>query len=157
MRPNVLAWAVGIIIIAAGVLVAARGVMDVIDVSGPKSFREPGATALADAVSGVIWGVMILTIGCYVWRAARRRGWKDRSGRVLISVGYLVLAFGMSEAVHSAVGLWASKTEAEAQSVMLESALLFVGFGFVAALLIRIGTKMSDEIVITTAEWNVNT
>ena len=111
--------------------------------------------AQADAVSWVIWGIMILTIGCYVWRAARRRGWKDRLGRVLISVGYLLLAFGMSRAVHSSVKLWSASSEKASQDVALEVGTYFLGFGFVAALLIWVGVKMANEIIITTAYGNM--
>jgi hypothetical protein len=61
-------------------------------------FSRRNSRALADAQSQVIWGVIIFTIGCYIWRGARKRGWIDRSGRILISIGYLVIGFGMSKA-----------------------------------------------------------
>jgi hypothetical protein len=93
-RPNVLAWALGAIVIAAGIFIGVLGVLDVIDVLGRDNvFSRRNSRPLADAESLVIWGVMIFTIGCYIWRAARRRGWKDRSGRILISIGYLGYRF----------------------------------------------------------------
>jgi hypothetical protein len=155
IRPNVLAWLLGALVIAAGVAVAATGVRDVLDASErPDVFRTAGSVALADAVGQVIWGVMILTIGCYIWRAARRRGWKDRSGRVLISAGYLIIAYGMSQAVHAAVKIWAVSSEEGQQRVAVEVGSYFLGFGFVGALLVWLGVKMADEIIITTVEGN---
>jgi hypothetical protein len=157
VRPNVLAWTLGSLIIVAGILIAAMGVRDLIEVSGRSNmFSRRNAVAQADAVSWVIWGIMILTIGCYVWRAARRRGWKDRLGRVIISVGYLLLAFGMSQAVHSSVKLWSASSEKARDDVALEVGMYFLGFGFVAALLIWVGVKMANEIIITTAYGKVN-
>jgi hypothetical protein len=154
-RPNVLAWALGALVVAAGVAVAALGVRDLLDVSERTNmFNRRNSVALADAVSRVIWGVMILTIGCYIWRAARRRGWKDRSGLVLISAGYLIIAYGMSQAVHASVKIWAVSSEEGQRRVALEVGSYFLGFGFVGALFVWLGVKMANEIIITTVEGN---
>jgi hypothetical protein len=154
-RPNVLAWILGALVIAAGVAIAAIGVRDVLDVSERTDmFNRSNSIAWADAVSQVIWGIMILTIGCYVWRAARRRGWKDRSGRVLISAGYLTIAYGMSQAVHVSVEMWAVSSEEDQRRIAVEAGSYFLGFGFVGALLVWLGVKLAHEIIITTVEGN---
>jgi hypothetical protein len=151
-RPNVLAWALGVIVIAAGIFIGVLGVLDVIDVSGRANvFSRRNSQAMADAVSWFIWGVIIFTIGCYIFRAARRRGWKDRLGRILISIGYLVLGFGMSKAVHAWVKIWQVSSEKGVQRVALEAGLYLLGYGFVGALLVWIGVKMADEVIILTA------
>lgn len=157
-RPNVLAWALGAIVIAAGIFIGVLGVLDVVDVMGrDNAFSRRNSRALADAESLVIWGVVIFTIGCYIFRAARRRGWKDRSGRILISIGYLVIAFGMSKATHAAVKMWHVSSEKGMQRVALEAGQYFLGFGFIGALLVWIGVKMADEIIILRAEGHVRT
>lgn len=155
-KPNVLAWALGAVVIAAGVALAATGVREVLEISDRTNwFSRRNRLAMADATSLVIWGVMIFTIGCYIWRAARRRGWKDRSGRVLISAGYLFLAYGMSKAVHAAeVGMSATLSEEDSQRLAVEIGSYFLGFGFVGALLVWLGVKMADEIIITRVEGN---
>jgi hypothetical protein len=76
---------------------------------------------------------------------------------VVISVGYLLLAFGMSQAVHSAVKLWSASSEKAREDVALEVGTYFLGFGFVAALLISVGVKMANEIIITTASGSMKT
>jgi hypothetical protein len=152
-RPNVLAWALGAIVIAAGIFIGVLGVLDVNDVLGRNNvFSRRNSRALADAQSQVIWGVIVFTIGCYIWRGARRRGWIDRSGRILISIGYLVIGFGMSKATHAAVKIWHVSSEEGMQRVALEVGRYFLGFGFIGALLVWIGVKMADEIIILRAE-----
>jgi hypothetical protein len=152
-RPNVLAWAFGAIVIAAGIFIGVLGVLDVIDVQGRANvFSRRNSQAMADAVSLVIWGIMIFTIGSYIWRAARRRGWKDRLGRILISIGYLVIGYGMSNAVHAVMKLSQVSSEEGVQRVALDAGLYFLGFGFIGALLVWIGVKMADEIIITKVE-----
>jgi hypothetical protein len=152
-RPNVLAWALGAIVIAAGIFIGVLGVLDVIDVLGRENvFSRRNSRALADAESMVIWGVMIFTIGCYIWRGARKRGWIDRSGRILISIGYLVIGFGMSKATHAAVKIWHVSSEKGMQRVALEAGQYFLGFGFIGALLVWIGVKMANESIILRVE-----
>jgi hypothetical protein len=148
-RPNVLAWALGAIIIAAGIFVGVSGVLDVMDVLGRNNvFSKRNSRALADAEGLVIWGFVIFTIGCYIWRGARRRGWQDRSGRILLSIGYLVIGFGMSKAAHASVKIWQVSSEKGMERVALEAGLYFVGYGFIGALLVWIGVKMAHEIFI---------
>ncbi len=54
--------------------------------SGP----EPGALRpLADGFAVSVIGCTVMTVGRYLWRGARRRGWRDRLGRLLIIVAYL--------------------------------------------------------------------
>ena len=81
-RPNVLAWALGAIVIAAGIFIGVLGVLDVIDVMGRSNvFSRRNSRALADAESLVIWGVMIFTIATSFGRRV------DADGKIA-QVGY---------------------------------------------------------------------
>lgn len=46
------------------------------------------------AVQWVLFGIFALTAGRYVFLAAGKRGWLDRSGRALIILGYGLVLFG---------------------------------------------------------------
>jgi hypothetical protein len=55
--------------------------------SGPDSAGE--LKPLVDGFAVFVIGCTVMTVGRYLWRGARRRGWRDRLGRLLIIAGYL--------------------------------------------------------------------
>jgi hypothetical protein len=57
----------------------------------------------------------------------------------------------MSKAVHAWVKIWQVSSEKGVQRVALEAGLYLLGYGFVGALLVWIGVKMADEVIILTA------
>ncbi|WP_254791124.1 hypothetical protein [Blastococcus tunisiensis] len=118
----------------------------------PDPFHGEGPQALADGASRVTWGAVVFTIGCYIWRAARRRGGRDRLGRALIIAGYVLLGVGLDRTLHSVVGIWAVPTD-EGTDVLVEAMLNFLGWGVPAAFLVWLGVDLADEEVIMTASF----
>lgn len=150
-RPNVAFWFVGALVVGVGLFVVIAGAMAVADASdSPVAFGVEGAEALADATSTFTWGVVIVTNGAYVWRGAWPRGARDRIGRVVIIVGYLLIGVAMSEAIHTGVDLWAAEQPGEHQDVLVEAIVNFIAWGVPGALLVYLGTRLAGEDVILT-------
>ena len=150
-RPNVLFWLVGAFVMGGGVLAIIGGVEEVGKAADrPDQFEVTGATATADAVGIVIWGVVVLTIGAYVWRGARRRGWHDRVGRVVIIGGYLLLGIAMTKAVDRAVDIWVVAPE-QAEHVGNDAMVLYLAWGVPAAALVFLGCKLAPERILLTS------
>ena len=93
--PGLLLIIVGFVVMLGGVAWAFLSIVGV-DVpqldearSGPNAVRDFGP--FLDGFAVIVIGFTGLTVGRYLWRGARRRGWRDRLGRLLIIVGYLSL------------------------------------------------------------------
>jgi hypothetical protein len=151
--PNVLFVVAGIVVFVAGVGLAALGVVGLVEVSDP--FHGNGPDRVADGSALVAWGCIVLTDGRYLWRAARRRGWRDRLGRVLIIVGYAILGLGIDVALHIAVGIWAAADPNEGRRVAVEFALTFTAFGLVAVAFVMPGIKLASEKILLRASAGV--
>lgn len=105
--------------------------------------------AVADGMALAFWGIIVFAIGRYFWRGARKRGGRDRFGRLLTIVGYLLLGAGLGGGVHSAVGLW---TSSNGQSVVVETLIIICFWGIPGAILAAIGFKLADEKALAKAE-----
>jgi hypothetical protein len=70
------------------------------------------------------------------WRGARKRGIRDRFGRLLIIGAYVLLGFGLDTGVHNAVGLW---TSGSAEPVLVRTLVTFPLWGVAASILGTIG------------------
>jgi hypothetical protein len=154
IRPNVLFWLVGSITALVGVVMLIGGALAVADVQDP--FHGAGPEQSADAASLFAWGAVVLVNGVYVWRGARRRGLRDRVGRLFIIVGYVVLGIALSRSIHSSVDLWATTSEEAARDVLNRTMLTFLGWGVPAAVLVKLGTVLAREKVLMTAEANAH-
>ncbi|HET6291898.1 MAG TPA: hypothetical protein VFG33_00950 [Kribbella sp.] len=155
--PNVAFWVVGTPTMVVGVLVAVRGVVQVMEtMEAADPVRGSGPDSLADGASSVVWGAVILTIGMYLWRAAGRRGLQDGIGRLLIIAGYLLLGIALSQGIHVAVGVWSITTEEAAQVLLVELLVTFLAWSAPAALLIHVGTRLAREKVLMTASMSAN-
>lgn len=157
-RPHVLFIAAGIVVFVAGIGLAAHGVADLVGVfrSVPSPLQGSGPLAIADGTALVSWGCIVLTEGRYLWRAARRRGWRDRLGRVLTIVGYLMLGYGIDQALHVGVHLWGADSPAEGQRVALEFAITFGAYGLLAVLFVLPGLKLANEKILLKASAGVD-
>lgn len=155
--PNVLFVIAGIAVFAAGVGLAAYGIVSVVDVvqTAPDPFRGNGPDGIADGAALVAWGCVVLTDGRYLWRAARRRGWRDRLGRVLIIVGYAVLGLGIDAAVHIGIGIWGAADPNEGRRISIEFALTFTAYGLVAVAFVLPGIKLASEKILLKASAGV--
>ncbi len=146
-RPNPLCWFVGSTAALVGLVGVASGVQAVRAV--PDEFHGSGPQNTADGVSLVFWGVVILVNGVYVWRGARRRGLRDRVGRLLIIVGYVVLGVAVQQATHQAVELWRTPVD-EGDDVLNRAMLALLGWGVPAAALVWVGVKLARERILLT-------
>lgn len=155
--PNPVFWLAGGVLMAVGVAVAVAGAGEVMDAANlPDPFHGRGARAQADAASTVVWGAVTLTIGAYIWRGAKKRGWKDRGGRLVIIAGYLLIGAAMSETLHVGVGLWSATTESEGDNVLDAVMATFLAWGAPGALLVFVGTKLAKEKILMTAGVTVD-
>jgi hypothetical protein len=148
-RPNVLFYLLGLPFIGYGIWVVVQGVtmtLAFFDRAAP--FEGDGPALFGEGATTVVWGAVIFTIGCYIWRGARRRGLKDRFGRLLIIAGYVLLGFGLEAAVSVMTAM--IQGTGDGRSALLEAAVWAVP----GAILAAIGMKMADEIAIMTATVN---
>lgn len=152
--PNPLFWFVGTVAVIVGVVLMASGGLTLWEVNDP--FHGEGPEATAHAASVFVWGAVVMVNGVYVWRGARRRGARDRFGRLLIIGGYVLLAVAVSGAVHEAVRMWSATTEQANDHVLTDTMLAFLLPGIPAATLVALGVRTAQEEVLMTAEVEVN-
>jgi hypothetical protein len=149
-RPNVIFWFVGSLTFLVGLVLLVAGAVAVADVED--TFHGTGPEETADGASLFTWGAVVLVNGAYVWRGARRRGFRDRFGRLLIIVGYVVLGVAMSSSLHNSVELWGTTTEEAGSDVLNRTMLGFLGWGVPAACLVALGCRIAPEKVLLTAQ-----
>lgn len=157
-EPQTLFWGMGAGTIAVGLITIVRGVRSVLDTMElPNQFAGSAPEASADATSTVVWGTVIVTVGAYLWRAGRRRGFHDRAGRVLIIVGYVLIGIALNESAHLMAGIWTVTTEAENQALTASITATFLGWGVPGAALVFVGCspRLADEEILMKA--NVST
>ncbi len=154
--PNVLFNLVGVVLIVGGLGLVVYGFADILRVMDEfDPFRGDGPpVAVADGAALIFWGIIVFTIGRYFWRGARRRGARDRFGRLLIIVGYLLVGAGLDAGAHAGVQLWNNRTDDGMQSAAIHAVLMFLLWALPGAALATIGFKLADEVALATAEAN---
>ncbi len=152
-RANPFFWLIGSLAVLAGTGMLVGGAIAVADA---ENTGAAGPQDTADPASLVTWGVVVLVNGVYVWRGARRRGWHDRLGRLLIIVGYALLGIALSRTLHISEELWGSTTSGSSNDVLDRTMLAFLGWGVPAALLVRLGTWIAPEKILLTAQAQAN-
>jgi hypothetical protein len=157
-RPNVLFNVIAVPLIVGGIGVTIYGIAYAVQiVRGFDPFRGDGPPVkIADGAALAFWGIIVFTIGRYFWRGARKRGPRDRFGRLLIISGYVLLGVALDTGVHSAVGLWSARTEESLQSVGVHTLLAFALWAIPSVILGSIGFKLAGEKALATAEVNVD-
>jgi hypothetical protein len=152
-RPNVLFNLLGALLIVAGIGLTIYGLAIAVQLmTGYDPFRGDGPPVrIADGVALAFWGIIVLTIGRYFWRGSRKRGARDRFGRLLIIAGYLLLGVGLDRGLHEGSGLWGATSEDSARSVVLQTVLTIAVWGVPGAVLAGIGFKLSDETALAEA------
>ncbi|MFI9380075.1 hypothetical protein [Kutzneria sp. NPDC052558] len=158
-RPNVLFNLIGVLLIVGGVALTVYGLLSAFQViRGFDAFRDDAPPfRVADYTAAAFWGIIVLTIGRYFWRGARRRGARDRFGRLLIICGYLLLGVALDRGVHAAVRLWSARSEAAIQSAGLNTLAVVALWGIPASVLAIIGFRLANEKALAKAEINVET
>ncbi len=155
-RPNILFNLAGLVLIVAGIgltiygLVAAVGV-----VRSFNAFNADGTPVrVADDMALAFWGIIVFTIGRYLWRGARKRGAADRFGRLLLIVAYVMLGIGLDGAIHAATGIWTQSSDS-GNEAMIRTLVTMAVWGLPASLLAWFGTKLANEKILATAEVKV--
>ncbi|MEU4194654.1 hypothetical protein AB0E69_22335 [Kribbella sp. NPDC026611] len=152
-RPNVLFNLVGVVLIVAGLgltiygLVAAVGVMQAFD---PLHGDGP-PLGIVDGMATAFWGIIVFTIGRYFWRGARKRGARDRFGRLLIIAGYLLLGVGLDTGMHAASGLW-TEGGTSGGPVLVRTLITVAAWAIPGSILAGIGFKLANEKALAKAE-----
>ncbi|MDT3442487.1 MULTISPECIES: hypothetical protein [unclassified Pseudofrankia] len=154
--PNVLFNIVGLALIVAGIGLTVYGIVDMLRVMGGfDPFRGDGPPVrVADGAALAFWGIIVFTVGRYCWRGARRRGVRDRFGRLLIIAGYVLLGAGLDAGVHAAVLLWGGRTEDSMQSAVIHAVLVLALWALPGAVLAAIGFRLAGEKALAEAEVN---
>lgn len=143
---------VGALVAIVGVGMLALEIRQIVSLGGSAAFTARGSKALADAIAMVYWAAVVLVSGCYIWRAGRRTGWRDRFGRVLLIAGYVVIGIAVSRTVHAAMALFAARNVSD--KAMLSVFLTFIAIGAVGAVIAEIGRRMASEKFLMTVEAN---
>jgi hypothetical protein len=158
-RPNVLFNLIGVLLIVGGIGLTVVGLAYAVQVVQDfDALRGDGPPVdTADGMALAFWGIIVFTIGRYFWRGARKRGVRDRFGRLLIIGGYVLLGVALDRGVHAAVKLWSAGTGEALQSAGLHTVLVFLLWGVPASILAIIGFKLANEKALATAEMNVDT
>jgi len=156
--PNVLFSIIGVLLIVAGIGLTIYGILDVLRIIGDfDAFSGDGPPVqVADGAALAFWGIIVFTIGRYFWRGARKRGLRDRFGRLVIIVAYVLLGAGLDAGVHGAVQLWGSETEDAMQSAALHAVLAFALWAVPAAILAPIGFTLANEKALAKASASVD-
>ncbi|WP_405061389.1 hypothetical protein OG474_07020 [Kribbella sp. NBC_01505] len=147
-RPNVLFNLAGLVLIVAGLGLllygVARAFMAVAG-AGPGSSTND-LFLVVDNFLLAIWGSLIFTFGRYLWRGARRRGFRDRFGRLLIIVGYGLIGIAVTVGFHSATDLWFTGPDEDAlHAVVIRSMVIIAVIGFPGSALCAIGFRLARE------------
>ena len=93
LLPGLLLVVIGVLLMIGGIAFAALTLLgaeapSVAELGRPSDAAEQ-LDPFIDGFAVVVIGCTVLTVGRYLWRGARTRGWRDRVGRLLIIVGYL--------------------------------------------------------------------
>ena len=157
-RPNVLFNLAGVLLIVGGIGLTIYGLAYAVQIMrGFDPFRGDGPPVkIADGMALAFWGIIIFTIGRYFWRGARKRGLRDRFGRLLIIIGYALLGIALDTGVHSAVGLWSARTDESLQSTGVHVLLTVALWGIPAAIIGGMGFKLASEKALATGKVSID-
>jgi Ca2+/Na+ antiporter len=158
-RPNVVFYLLGFVVAAAGIgliVLGATGIATTVQ-RYESPLRGSGPSALADGAAAVFWGFFVITMGRILWRGARRRGAKDRFGRLLMIIAMVIMGYALQSLLAGAPELWRSTTEDQARSSLIAAYLPYVLLGIPAVVVGTIGGKLAnekDELISVSATAN---
>ncbi|TDX03095.1 hypothetical protein [Kribbella sp. VKM Ac-2566] len=145
----------GLLVMVFGVVKGFGGARSVLETMNlPDPYNEPDSQAFADADGTVVWGFVILTIGAYIWRGAKRRGVLDRGGRLAIIAGYLLVGVALSEAIDVGTGILTPSTDPDAADPGDQALITFLAWGAPGAAIVRVGTWLAKEKILLIARFS---
>ena len=162
-RANPLFLAPGLLLIVIGVVVMVGGfaymVLAVTGIQAPQPDdlgRPPDGTVigrpLMDGFAVFAIGCTVMTIGRYLWRGARRRGWRDRLGRILIIVGYLTICVAFVVLTRFVIEAADFDGNDVGTDVIVRGLLTCLAIGIPGAALTGSGFRLAKEEPLMTAE-----
>jgi hypothetical protein len=154
---------IGLLLIIVGVVVMLGGfawaVLGVVDVSAPQLSDlgvRPDARAdmepLLDGFAAFAVGTSVMTVGRYLWRGARRRGWRDRLGRLFLIIMCLGLGAGMVVLTRFVLAALDDFPGSLGTGTVVRGMVMFALIVIPAALLGMVGLRLANEKVLMTAE-----
>ncbi|MGX9887316.1 hypothetical protein [Streptomyces sp. NPDC002276] len=156
--PNVLFSFAGAVVFVAGLGLMVFGLVEVVrgfadtdaihqlnGGSGP-DYRQDQLKPIINGMSALFVGGTVLTVGRYLWRGARRRGWRDRLGRLLIIIGYLVIGVALYVGTRFMVAMAGANSGDEAQQISTNYLIAVGAIGFPGALLVFLGLRLAREV-----------
>lgn len=116
--------------------------------SGPDAAGE--LKPLADGFAVFVIGCTVMTVGRYLWRGARRRGWRDRLGRLLIILGYLDI--GVALVILTRFILEAMGDGSGGTGIIVRGLITVLAISVPGALLALPGFRLAKEVPLMEAE-----
>ena len=160
-RVNPLMLLPGILLVILGVVVMLGGLawaaLTVLDLAGrTPELSDLGAAPDAQGDIGPVLdgfavfavGTTVMTIGRYLWRGARRRGWRDRLGRLLLVIACLTVGIGMVVLTRF---ILAAMGEFDGSATILRGLLTFALISIPGSLLGVVGLRLANEEVLMSA------
>lgn len=161
-RPNVVLWLLGAVLIIIGVVLTLLGLIwafQAMPDAGPQlSDLDAGPDArrdlapMADGFSVVVAGCTVLTVGRYLWRGARRRGWRDRLGRLMLIIGYVLVATALIVLTRFALAALGNGDPDESTRIILTGLIACAAIATPGVLLAMPGMRLANEQPLMNAE-----
>jgi hypothetical protein len=162
-RSNPLMAVPGLLLIVVGFVVMLGGVawafLSIVGVSMPElTAARSGPNAaddfgpFLDGFAVIVIGFTILTIGRYLWRGRRLRGWRDRLGRLLVIVGYVGIAVAMvllTRFILDAMG------ESDGRDIVFQGLLVCLAIAVPGVVLALVGIRLAKEVPLMKADAKV--
>jgi hypothetical protein len=155
--PGLLLVVIGLVVMVAGfgyMVLAVTGVQapQLEDLGRPPDGAEI-ARPLMDGFAVFAIGCTVMTIGRYLWRGSRRRGWRDRLGRFLIIVGYLDICAAFVVLTRFVIE---AATDFDGTDVIVRGLLTCLAILVPGAALTSAGFRLAKEEALMTAEANAS-
>jgi hypothetical protein len=151
--PGLLFIVVGFVVMLSGVAYAFASIVgvDMPDLaaarSGPNAAEDFGP--FLDGFAVIVIGFTVLTIGRYLWRGRRLRGFRDRLGRLLIIVGYIVVAVAMvvlTRFILDAMG------DSDGRNIVFQGLLVCLIIAVPGVILAMVGLRLAKEVALMQAD-----
>lgn len=157
LAPGLLLIVIGVVVMVGGLAYMALAVTGMQapqpeDLGRPPDGAELGRPLMDGfAISAI--GCTVMTIGRYLWRGARRRGWRDRLGRLLIILGYLTICMALVVLTRFVIEAATALDGTDiGMDVIVRGLLTCLAIGIPGAALTGSGFRLAKEEPLMTAE-----
>jgi hypothetical protein len=118
--------------------------------TGPNAAEDFGP--FLDGFAVIVIGFTVLTIGRYLWRGRKLRGWRDRLGRLFIIVGYVVVGVAMvvlTRFILDAMG------DPDGRTIVIQGLVVCLIIAVPGVVLALLGLRLAREVALGKAEARV--